>query len=807
MGSQRQNEHTRRQSWQVAEYYLRGRQANGTKLKRAHKVNGQKEGIPYSLPDHAQPVFLVHSFIKIDDEIYELLEAKSHGGFGRVKLVKDKHDRSYLAKIQYFQGTATECNINQEAIIAFDCGLAKAKGHQRLDKRKHYNIQYIKGQSLELCLRKNPDLKQAVQLKLAIKVVLSVYQLHSGDLSREKIAYAHLDIKPHNITIDRQENIHLIDFGCSKRLDDFTPGLLAGTPDYIPLNYRELTSFVTNDLFALVRTLYLPSEFYSLDWNKKSKKGLVSTVERQQREPELHRSILTDDTLAFIAEKKLSKLHVILSKENSEGQLSSEFSAMDLAVSLILLELSLGEPGMPSDLQSLEASLWALSPGQKTALLALYHANLLKYEYLEPVINKPFLAAFILYCYNEKKLTKETLQSALIELSEAGSENDSILLFSPENGLKSQSAFALNMLCKTTVDCIENFPSPILKKEIARQGLYFGEESLRVLMQLGELIKANGQKYGLSRFFSENENSFKPAYLDFYRGVNELNKMDEKALSLFNTVNTGGEFKLKRLIEHSMLTYEQKKLRFLAAYTLDISILGDIPFLKKWEQAVDNCKKLGLMLSTEILERILRHKTLMTALAEIPRSGLNSRVFQQYANTLLMLERIGEAAFAQQAGTAKFLFYNLYSLESYAKQLQNKRVAKSKKIKQFTETVKAKSENYYSSLSEKSENSIKENISSSLRADYHENYQAVLEQQRHKVASIVGTVVISLTVIGAVLGMIQAWVFQAGYLWLGRPTRSAQKCQEVLTASERAFAFYPAALPSVEEMPAVGAGM
>ena len=121
----------------------------------------------------------------------------------------------------------------------------------------YYAMEYIDGQSLSDVVKKRGKLPEAEAVDYIRQVAEALKYVHS--LNR-----LHLDIKPGNIMLDREDKAVLIDFGASKHYDDETgenTSTLLGinTKGYAPVEQvnQSFKSFSpATDIYALGATLY-----------------------------------------------------------------------------------------------------------------------------------------------------------------------------------------------------------------------------------------------------------------------------------------------------------------------------------------------------------------------------------------------------------------------------------------------------------------------------------------------------------------------------------------------------------------------
>lgn len=226
---------------------------DGTKLKRS----SQKKSINYLF--EGQPISLNHSFIVLGGKVLRMAGEGQYlgaGGFSAVKLADDQYGNLYALKITKPGGQV----FYLEDKIAKDLGVAGRRAYRHDSGKSYIPYKYL-GQSLNTYLKEH-KLTRNEQFDLAIKVLLKVCELHSGHGSSNGKRYAHLDIKPENIAIDNGQ-VSLIDFGFAENLQGRLDNL-KGTLTYLPADAMKVNKQKL-DIFATLRTLWLPSEFKAYD--------------------------------------------------------------------------------------------------------------------------------------------------------------------------------------------------------------------------------------------------------------------------------------------------------------------------------------------------------------------------------------------------------------------------------------------------------------------------------------------------------------------------------------------------------------
>ena len=120
----------------------------------------------------------------------------------------------------------------------------------------YFVMDYIDGHSLDDMVKKQGPLTESRALRYIRQVCDALQYVHSHNR-------LHLDIKPGNIMVDRNDNAVLIDFGASKQYDEVdgenTSTLMGKTPGYAPLEQigNDVVKFMpATDIYALGATLY-----------------------------------------------------------------------------------------------------------------------------------------------------------------------------------------------------------------------------------------------------------------------------------------------------------------------------------------------------------------------------------------------------------------------------------------------------------------------------------------------------------------------------------------------------------------------
>lgn len=206
--------------WRRAEDYFR--------VNQGSQYGGSKQG-------------LLFSYIKTATEIVRRGAEIGRGNFGRIKFSKPERvqDQLFVTKRQNdARGNDLE-KIKKEAEINVDLQVATSGLVVRRTPtgttKVYQNMHYL-GQTIEQVTTQ--PLALDTKLNYAIDLLLTVDDLHTGNLALSGTPYAHLDIKPQNVMIDNDGVLHLIDFGFSKKDDLMNPHVCKeGTARYMPFSF------------------------------------------------------------------------------------------------------------------------------------------------------------------------------------------------------------------------------------------------------------------------------------------------------------------------------------------------------------------------------------------------------------------------------------------------------------------------------------------------------------------------------------------------------------------------------------------
>jgi serine/threonine protein kinase/Tfp pilus assembly protein PilF len=193
-------------------------------------------------------------------ERYRILEEVGRGGMGSVYTAEDLELNIVVAlKIIHPEFTRSARFIQQfkkEILLAREItheNVVRIHDFGDVEGIKFISMQYVEGESLDdLILKSGPlDIQRSLQI---------CRQICQGLQAAHRKGIVHLDLKPHNILIDKDEHIYIADFGLAKSLEGgrarLTSKILA-TPEYIsPEQARGQDVDQRTDIYALGCIMY-----------------------------------------------------------------------------------------------------------------------------------------------------------------------------------------------------------------------------------------------------------------------------------------------------------------------------------------------------------------------------------------------------------------------------------------------------------------------------------------------------------------------------------------------------------------------
>jgi serine/threonine protein kinase/tetratricopeptide (TPR) repeat protein len=167
---------------------------------------------------------------------YEIIEEIGKGGMGKVYKAYDRDvDENIAMKI-----IRPEIASNTEIIARFQNELKTTRkiAHRNVCKMfdlgkdgeaKYITMEYVPGEDLKKTIRRMGALTVRKSISIGKQICQGLSEAHH-------LGVFHRDLKPHNIMIDRQGNVRIMDFGIAlsgekKEMTD--PKIMIGTPQYL----------------------------------------------------------------------------------------------------------------------------------------------------------------------------------------------------------------------------------------------------------------------------------------------------------------------------------------------------------------------------------------------------------------------------------------------------------------------------------------------------------------------------------------------------------------------------------------------
>lgn len=164
---------------------------------------------------------------------FDFLSTLGTGTFGRVRLVKFKHDNSdpmalkmlkktEIIRLKQVDHVKSEKKILESIHHPF---IVELQGTFQTESHVFMLLDYACGGELFSLLRREGRFANDVGLFFATEIVLAFEYLHSKDI-------AYRDLKPENLLVDKDGHVRITDFGFAKVVKDKT-FTLCGTPEYL----------------------------------------------------------------------------------------------------------------------------------------------------------------------------------------------------------------------------------------------------------------------------------------------------------------------------------------------------------------------------------------------------------------------------------------------------------------------------------------------------------------------------------------------------------------------------------------------
>jgi serine/threonine protein kinase/tetratricopeptide (TPR) repeat protein len=191
---------------------------------------------------------------------FEILEKLGSGGMGAVFRVLDTKIREEIALKLFKPGIVAD----PTAVERFknELKLARRIIHKNVCRMYDLNeeaglpfitMEYVPGEDLRSLLRRAG--------RLSVEKILSIArQVCDGLAEAHRLDVVHRDLKPGNIMIDKEGNVHIMDFGIARPLSgsELTEaGTMIGTPEYMsPEQAEGLPADLRSDIYSFGVILY-----------------------------------------------------------------------------------------------------------------------------------------------------------------------------------------------------------------------------------------------------------------------------------------------------------------------------------------------------------------------------------------------------------------------------------------------------------------------------------------------------------------------------------------------------------------------
>lgn len=220
----------------------------------------------------------------LQDGKYKIIEKIGQGGFGIAYLAHHQGLQNKVCIKEFFYRVLCERDINSSRMTIISAAKDKiklvesfkkkfTKEAQRLAQFRHPNIvqvtdnfeenntayfvmEYIEGGSLEELIQKDGAMSEQRAKEIILPILDAMADVHNKDL-------LHLDIKPANIMLRKNQSPVLIDFGISKYMDtvngNTTTSPIGISKGFAPLEQYggSIADFTkSTDIYSLCATLY-----------------------------------------------------------------------------------------------------------------------------------------------------------------------------------------------------------------------------------------------------------------------------------------------------------------------------------------------------------------------------------------------------------------------------------------------------------------------------------------------------------------------------------------------------------------------
>ena len=167
---------------------------------------------------------------------YQIIEELGRGGMGRVYKVLDREINEKIA----LKILRPEISADEKTIERFrnELKFARKISHQNVcrmyDLAKeggvyYITMEYVSGEDLKSTLERVGQISVGKTLKIAKQICKGLVEAH-------RLGVTHRDLKPHNIMIDREGEVRIMDFGIARSITSTgitESGVMIGTPEYM----------------------------------------------------------------------------------------------------------------------------------------------------------------------------------------------------------------------------------------------------------------------------------------------------------------------------------------------------------------------------------------------------------------------------------------------------------------------------------------------------------------------------------------------------------------------------------------------